>query len=115
VDGGSRKRLGSCYGAGCSASYPFSTIEGTGNASVVVTQIESHAFFILWNVARQRIVSTHDVTAIPVFTAETLIGVDILHLSPSLDALRLMTAEIDVPEAFAAAGGRLIIPADNGV
>jgi len=92
-------------------------------ASVVVTQIESRAFFSLWllsdhpqqNIAHQQIINNHDVTAIPEFTAEALIGVDIVYVSPALDELQLTTAEIDVLEAFVTAGGRLIIPADNSV
>ena len=92
-------------------------------ASVVVTQIESRAFFSLWlfsnhiqqNVAHQLIISNHDVTAIPIFTAEALVGVDIVYLSPSLDELQLTNAEIDVLETYARGGGRLIVAADNSI
>jgi hypothetical protein len=91
-------------------------------ASVVVTQIESRSFFSLWlfsthiqqNIAHAQIINNHDVTAVPEFTARALDGVEIVYLSPSLDELRLATAEIDVLVAFVESGGRLIVSADNG-
>ncbi len=95
----------------------------SANAAVVVTQIEERAFFSLWlfsdhiqqNIAHDQILKTHDVTAIPQFTADALAGVEIVYVSPSYDELQLTTPELDALETFVEGGGRLIIPGDYGM
>ncbi|MHC4911129.1 MAG: hypothetical protein ACYTF9_15590, partial [Planctomycetota bacterium] len=89
-------------------------------ASVVVTQVEERAFFSLWllsehiqqDVAHADVQKAHDVSAVPVFNAETLAGVDVVYVSPALDELNLTIDEIDALEQFVLDGGRLIVPGD---
>ena len=93
-------------------------------ASVVVTQIEERAQRGLWllsndaqqGLAHQQIINAHDVSAVQAFDGDSLSGVDIVYISPALvDELQLTSAEIDALEDFVVQGGRVIIPADNGM
>ncbi len=93
------------------------------NAAVVVTQSEERAMFGLWllsdwaqqDIAHRQIWAIHDVSAVEVFSDETLVGVDMVYVSPSLGELVLTTEEIDALENFVLAGGRMIIPRDYGM
>ena len=65
--------------------------------------------------AHRQIWAIHDVSAVEVFSDETLEGVDMVYVSPSLGEMVLTTEEIDALENFVLAGGRMIIPRDYGM
>lgn len=95
----------------------------SAQASVVVTQVEDRSYWSLWllsdwiqqDIAHRQIWENHDVRTVAEFTAEALVGVDIVYVSPTyLDMeLQITTREIDALEDFVIAGGRLILPGDS--
>ena len=93
-----------------------------GHAEVVVTQIEARArpeMWLLnltdaWGIANTQVSDDHDVSAVPVFDASTLSGVDVAYMSPSDGGQgELTAAEITALDAFVTGGGRMVVAADH--
>lgn len=108
---------------GVSIATAFSVAASGGSAgSVVITQVEERAFFGLWlladdaqqSFAHSQVIANHDVSAVEVFSDESIADADVVYLSPALTELNLSADEIDALVNFVTDGGRLVLPADNG-
>ncbi len=94
------------------------------HAGVVVTQIEARARPEIWllnlagqnGVAHTQVFNDHNVSAVSVFDASSLSGVDVAYLSPSqFGKVNLTAAEITALDAFVTGGGRMVVAADIGL